>query len=87
MFIVSDINGTNISKGALNVLNGVLANKSNIKRVVLTSSVAAVINSADMGTKYKDPNRLFNEEDWNLTSTLEGQPYKLSKRLRFCTLE
>ncbi|KAL3152539.1 hypothetical protein ABBQ32_001567 [Trebouxia sp. C0010 RCD-2024] len=67
--------------GTTNVLNA--AGKAGIKRVVLTSSVAAVRSG-----KFTEPpvnGKLYTEEDWNKTSTLQGEPYNLSKVSNFNT--
>jgi len=65
-------------KGTRNVLesaNGI----DSVKRVVLTSSVAAIIGDA------KDflnlPNSTATEENWNTTSSLKHQAYSYSKTL------
>lgn len=65
-------------QGTRNVLNS--ANQSpSVKRVVLTSSVAAVMgDNADADAV---PNRTFTEEHWNTTSSLKHQPYPYSKTL------
>ena len=56
--------------GTRNVLAGVNATES-VKRVVLTSSVAAVYgDSADMKGKER-----FTEDDWNTTSSVDHQLY------------
>jgi dihydroflavonol-4-reductase len=48
-----------------------------VKRVVLTSSCAAVYgDNADLA---KTANGVFTEEDWNTTSSLRHQPYPYSK--------
>lgn len=61
-------------QGTRNVLAGVAATES-VKRVVLTSSVAAVFgDNADMRGK-----SCFTEADWNTTSSLDHQPYAYSK--------
>ncbi len=65
-------------KGTRNVLESV--NKvSSVKKVVLTSSVAAIYgDNADMrNTK----NGFFTEEYWNESSSLNHQPYSFSKTL------
>lgn len=65
-------------KGTTNVLNQ--ANKtSSVKRVVLTSSCAAIYNHADEVEKM--PNGELNESFWNETSSLEDNPYSYSKTL------
>ena len=62
--------------GTRNVLAGVNATGS-VKRVVLTSSVAAVYgDNVDMAGK-----DCFTGEDWNTTSTVDHQPYSYSKTL------
>lgn len=52
--------------------------KSTVKRVILTSSVAAVVNLGNLGN---DSSKIYNEQDWNLTSSLTDGPYRYSKRL------
>ena len=60
--------------GTRNVLAGVNAAET-VKRVVLTSSVAAIYgDNADMKGK-----ECFTESDWNTTSSLAHQPYSYSK--------
>lgn len=60
--------------GTRNVLASVNATES-VKRVVLTSSVAAVFgDNADMKGKQS-----FTEDDWNTSSSLDHQPYAYSK--------
>jgi nucleoside-diphosphate-sugar epimerase len=50
-----------------------------VKRVVLTSSVAAIFGDA---REVEDqPNHTFTEEAWNLSSNLQHQPYPFSKTL------
>lgn len=61
-------------EGTRNVLGSVNATPS-VKRVVLTSSVAAIYgDNADM--RGRGP---FTEEDWNTSSSNEHQPYSYSK--------
>jgi nucleoside-diphosphate-sugar epimerase len=61
-------------EGTRNVLASVNATES-VKRVVLTSSVAAVYgDNADMKGKQR-----FTENDWNTTSSIDHQPYSYSK--------
>jgi len=61
-------------EGTRNVLTTVNAIES-VKRVVLTSSVAAVYgDNADMKGK-----RCFTDDDWNTTSSIDHQPYAYSK--------
>jgi len=61
-------------KGTLNVLHSV-AKDGNVKRVVLTSSVAAV------AAKSMPVDHVFNEDDWNRESTVSFEPYRYSKRI------
>lgn len=62
--------------GTANVLNS--ANRTDsVKRVVLTSSCASIYGDAqDVENK---PGGVFNEEDWNTTSSLTHQEYSYSK--------
>lgn len=62
--------------GTRNVLNSVNRTES-IKRVVLTSSCAAIIGDAKDCLNY--PNGIATEEQWNETSTLNHQAYSYSK--------
>ncbi|KAK9803315.1 hypothetical protein WJX73_000726 [Symbiochloris irregularis] len=62
-------------KGTRNVLNAVIKSKDTVKRVVLTSSVAAV---SVTGGKPKNGDR-YNEEDWNTGSSVTHEPYRYSK--------
>lgn len=63
-------------QGTRNVLEQ--ANKSStVKRVVLTSSVAAMY-SDNIDIK-KSPNKVLTEDDWNTSSTINHQPYSFSK--------
>jgi nucleoside-diphosphate-sugar epimerase len=56
-------------KGTLEVLKSIKANAPSVKRVVITSSCAAVINfAAPVNTT---PQKVYTEEDWNPT-TWEG---------------
>lgn len=65
-------------KGTANVLNSVNKTDS-VRRVVLTSSVAAIYSdNADL----KDiKNNRFTEENWNTKSSLKHNPYYYSKTL------
>jgi len=65
-------------KGTRNVLESV-NNTESVKRVVVTSSCVAIYGDAKDTLAY--PNQEMNEEIWNTTSTLEHQPYSLSKTL------
>lgn len=61
--------------GTLNVLRAA-AKAETVKRVVVTSSVAAITTQA-----VPPPDKVWTEADWNLDSTIENAPYRLSKRL------
>jgi len=62
--------------GTRNVLNSVNRTES-VKRVVLTSSCAAIIGDAKDCLTY--PNGVATEEQWNETSSLSHQAYSYSK--------
>jgi dihydroflavonol-4-reductase len=65
-------------KGTRNVLHQ--ANKTpSVKRVVLTSSCAAIY--CDAIDREKGANGMLTEEVWNTSSTLDYQPYSYSKTL------
>ena len=62
--------------GTENVLNSVNKTES-VKRVVVTSSIAATYGDAiDI---QKTANQIFTEDDWNTTSSETHQPYPYSK--------
>ncbi|MCG6166714.1 SDR family oxidoreductase [Leptospira sanjuanensis] len=64
--------------GTKNILESANASPS-VKRIVLTSSVAAVMgDNIDAASL---PNRRLSEEHWNTTSDLGHQPYPYSKTL------
>jgi nucleoside-diphosphate-sugar epimerase len=71
-------------KGTLEVLKAVKEFAPSVKRVVLTSSCAAVINFSVPFTS--DPRKVYTEEDWNPTTregALSGTPnnaYQASKK-------
>lgn len=54
--------------GTRNVLSSVVKFKNQVKRTILTSSLAAV---RGLGDTPKD-GKMFTEDDWNQTSTLES---------------
>jgi nucleoside-diphosphate-sugar epimerase len=62
--------------GTKNVLGSVNRTGS-VKRVVLTSSCAAIIGDAKDCARY--PNGIATEEQWNVSSTVHHQPYSYSK--------
>ncbi|PPK84540.1 nucleoside-diphosphate-sugar epimerase [Neolewinella xylanilytica] len=65
-------------KGTKNVLNGANAVKS-VKRVVLTSSCAAIYTDAT--DCQRAPGGVLTESVWNTTASLDYQPYAFSKTL------
>lgn len=65
-------------KGTRNVLNAVNRSKS-VKRVVVTSSCAAIYGDAIDLLDY--PDQTLTEAVWNTTSSLTHQPYSYSKTL------
>lgn len=65
-------------EGTRNVLESVNATES-VKRVVLTSSVAAVYGDAIDIDKIEKG--IFTEENWNFSSSVQHQPYPYSKTL------
>ena len=66
--------------GTLNVLSSALKSKT-VKRVVLTSSCAAI--SWGDPTKHPDggASHVWSEDDWQTDNTLTNRPYRYSKRL------
>lgn len=66
-------------KGTRNVLSSVVKNKATVKRVVLTSSFAACRSMGKPAAPVSGD--LYSEKDWNEGSTLEDEPYMLSKTL------
>lgn len=65
-------------QGTRNVLES--ANKhDSVKRVVVTSSVAAIYS--DNADIKNTPDQVFTEKDWNTGSSLKHQPYNYSKTL------
>lgn len=50
-----------------------------VKRVVLTSSVAAIYG--DCADLRRNPRGVFTEDDWNFSSSIDHQPYSYSKFL------
>lgn len=65
-------------EGTKNVLDSVNKTES-VKRVVLTSSVAAIYG--DNIDIERLPDKILTENNWNTTSTLKHQPYYYSKTL------
>lgn len=62
-------------KGTKNVLQAAVKSKDTVKRIVVTSSFAAIVKSQ----KGPQNGSLFSEEDWNDESSLTDQPYRFSK--------
>ncbi len=65
-------------QGTANVLNSA-KETSSVKRVVLTSSCAAIYTDAI--DCQEAPNRMLTEDLWNTTASLDYQPYSYSKTL------
>jgi len=65
-------------KGTKNVLESAKKNHT-VKRIVLTSSVAAIYG--DNVDIKKTPKGIFTEKEWNVTSSPEHQPYPYSKTI------
>lgn len=65
-------------KGTENILEQANQTKT-VKRVVLTSSCAAIYT--DCSDVEKTPDGVFTEAIWNTTASLDYQPYSLSKTL------
>jgi dihydroflavonol-4-reductase len=63
-------------KGSLNVLQAV-ANSPSVKRVVLTSSVAAM--ASDNIEVAQNPKGFLSEDDWNEYASVDYNPYHYSK--------
>jgi len=66
-------------KGTLNVLES--CKRVGVKRVILTSSVAAIVDGTTAFDAEKFKGKVWSEKDWNTGSTLEDDPYLLSKYL------
>jgi len=65
--------------GTLNVLES--CKRAGVKRVILTSSAAAIVDGEEAINPEKFKDKVFSEKDWNKGSTLERDPYMLSKAL------
>ena len=65
-------------KGTRNVLESV-SRFSQVRRVVLTSSIAAIYGNAKEALSI--PDNTYNESHWNTLSSLSNEPYKYSKTL------
>ena len=63
-------------KGTENVMNSV-RNTDSVKRVVLTSSCAAIYGDTKDTLNY--PNQTISEDQWNTSSSLKQSPYSYSK--------
>ena len=64
-------------KGTRNVLSSVNKTET-VKKVILTSSVAAIYGNAEDANEI--PNKTFNEEMWNHSSTPDDGEYSYSKK-------
>jgi len=66
--------------GTRNVLSSVVKSRDTVQRVVVTSSVAAIIgNEASGPVKPPVQGEFYTEDDWNTTSTAEKGAYFVSK--------
>ncbi|MEC7121008.1 MAG: NAD-dependent epimerase/dehydratase family protein, partial [Pseudomonadota bacterium] len=63
-------------EGTRNVL-GAVERTASVRRVVLTSSVAAIYGDAH--DVLQTPNQIFDESMWNTSSSVHHQPYQYSK--------
>lgn len=64
--------------GTRNVFDSVLKTKDTVRRVVVTSSIAAVRGTVDPQAPLQGG--LYTEEDWNQTSSIDnGEGYARSK--------
>jgi len=66
-------------KGTTNVMETAL--ECGVKRVVVTSSCAAVMSQDSVRDPSKFEKKIWTEEDWNDESTLTEGPYRMSKSL------
>jgi len=66
-------------KGTLNVLES--CKRTGVKRVVLTSSCAAIVCQTASEDPDKFKGKIWTEKDWNTKSTVESGAYRLSKYL------
>jgi len=66
-------------QGTLNVLE--TCKRVGVKRVVLTSSCAAIKSESVYKTPEKFKDKVFTEADWNTESTFQASPYHHSKYL------
>jgi nucleoside-diphosphate-sugar epimerase len=60
--------------GTRNVFSSVIKNLDTVKRVVVTSSVAALFHASDVV-----PGKVYTEADWNTGSSVNDNPYSYSK--------
>lgn len=63
--------------GTRTVLESVVRNRSTVKRTVVTSTVAAVLDFL----RPPKPEDARDEDDWNTESTIDTEPYSVSKTL------
>jgi len=66
-------------KGTLNVLES--CKRVGVKRVVLTSSCAAIVETDSAETPEKYEGKVWTEKDWNTSANIENAPYFYSKVL------
>jgi len=65
--------------GTLNVLQS--CKNAGVKRVILTSSIAAIVDNTIEINPEKFKGKVWTEKDWNTGATLDKSPYFLSKYL------
>ena len=68
-----------------NDIFGAASCRDTVRRVVLTSSVAAIRSGKSPATPANPP--LYSEKDWNEAATLETEPYPYSKVHAACRLD
>lgn len=66
-------------EGTTAVLKAVAQHKDGVKRVVVTSSVCAIHDCNATQPRANGPNGKYDEADWNTVSTVDKEPYWVSK--------